>query len=182
MREAMIHRLFDVVEEVSSEEGPGRSSWADMAVGETVEWYTPPELFTALGLEFDLDPCSPMAGPVPWVPAKRFLSPRENGLTAPWVGRVWLNPPYGRLAPPFLHKLAEHGNGIGLVFSRTETRWFQATAPRATAVCFLRDRLSFVRMDGNRQGRPGSGSLLFAFGEDCAAAVEQAGLGWTFRP
>ena len=158
-----------------------RSSWAEVAVGETVEWYTPPEIFEALGVSFDLDPCSPIAGPVPWVPARRFLSARENGLAVPWSGRVWLNPPYGPLTPRFLHRLAEHGDGIALVFSRTETRWFQATAPRADAICFLRDRVSFIRQDGTRNpaGKTGSGSLLFAFGEECARIVDAAYLGWT---
>jgi hypothetical protein len=29
------------------------------SIGESDEWYTPPEIFDALGLTFDLDPCSP---------------------------------------------------------------------------------------------------------------------------
>lgn len=161
-----------------------RSSWAEVAVGQTVEWYTPPEIFEALGATFDLDPCSPMDGPVAWVPATDFLSARENGLIVPWSGRVWLNPPYGPLAPRFLHRLAEHDDGIALVFARTETRWFQATAPRASAITFLRDRVSFVRQDGTRerQGRTGSGSLMFAFGTECRDILERADLGYTFRP
>jgi len=31
----------------------------ESARNESVDWYTPPELFDALGLTFDLDPCSP---------------------------------------------------------------------------------------------------------------------------
>jgi len=38
------------------------------SIGETSDWFTPPEYFDALGLEFDLDPCSP--GPGNWAPAK----------------------------------------------------------------------------------------------------------------
>lgn len=33
------------------------------------EWYTPPEIFAALGLTFDLDPCAPpypLASDTPW--------------------------------------------------------------------------------------------------------------------
>jgi hypothetical protein len=33
-----------------------------LAVGSSVEWYTPPEIFEALGLTFDLDPCAPPGG------------------------------------------------------------------------------------------------------------------------
>ena len=32
-------------------------------VGATVEWYTPPELFDALGLTFDLDPAASFGAP-----------------------------------------------------------------------------------------------------------------------
>jgi hypothetical protein len=28
-------------------------------IGLSSDWFTPPEIFAALGLEFDLDPCSP---------------------------------------------------------------------------------------------------------------------------
>ena len=36
--------------------------------GGSDDWYTPPEIFAALGLMFDLDPASP--GPEHWVPAR----------------------------------------------------------------------------------------------------------------
>lgn len=145
--------------------------------GDTREWYTPPELFDSIGLRFDLDVASPMAGPVPWVPADRFYSPRENGLTMPWGGRVWLNPPYGPPLVPFVHRMVEHHNGILLVPARTETRWFQYAAENADLVCFLRDRLHFTREDGFR-GRASHASVLVAFGFDNASAVEEANLGW----
>jgi hypothetical protein len=43
--------------------------------GGDVEWYTPPEIFDALGIHFDIDAASPQSGPVPWVPADRFITP-----------------------------------------------------------------------------------------------------------
>lgn len=145
--------------------------------GATREWFTPPELFDTLGLRFDLDPASPMSGPVPWVPAERFYSPRENGLVMPWDGRVWLNPPYGPPGVAFVHRMVEHGDGLLLVPARTETRWFQLAAQRANAICFLRDRLHFIRADGVR-GRASFGSTIMAFGPDCARALWDARLGW----
>ena len=62
-------------------------------IGETSEWYTPPEYFKALGLVFDLDPCSP--GPGHWVPAKKIYTIEDDGLRQPWFGLVFMNPPYG---------------------------------------------------------------------------------------
>jgi hypothetical protein len=76
----------------------------------TDEWFTPPEVFDALGIDFDLDPAAPPSG-VPWIPANRHFSKADDGLTQPWTGRVWLNPPYGRETRRWLARLAEHGDG-----------------------------------------------------------------------
>jgi hypothetical protein len=150
----------------------------ELAQARTVEWYTPPEVFERLGLKFDMDVASPMAGPVPWVPADAFLSPRENGLVTPWQGIVWCNPPYGRLLPKFAHRMVEHGSGILLLPARTETRLFQATAPAASAIAFPRLRMHLIRGDGY-QGRAGYASLLMAFGPTSAEALRRADFGWT---
>lgn len=144
--------------------------------GATREWYTPPEVFDRIGLVFDLDPASPMSGPV--TPALHHYSPRENGLMQPWFGRVWLNPPYGPPGVAFVQRMVAHGHGVLLVPARTETRWFQHAATRSDAVAFLRDRLHFIREDG-LQARASFASVLIAFGADCAVAVGRADFGWT---
>jgi hypothetical protein len=152
--------------------------------GRTNEWYTPPHVFEALGLEFDLDPCAPPGG-VPWVPARRHYSIEDDGLTQPWEGRCWVNPPYGPHASLWMRRLAAHGNGIGLVFARTDTAWFHSTVPAADAVCFLEGRLNFLsperRMAANRtNSNAGAPSILVAYGLECAEAVAASGLGLTF--
>lgn len=150
--------------------------------GVTAEWYTPPEIFHALGLEFDLDPASP-AGGVPWVPATRFISAEEDGLATSWVGRVWLNPPYGRGIARWVDKMLEHRDGVLLTFARTDTRWWQHAARAADAICFLSGRVVFIpgseRAPGKRSptDRPGASSTLFAYGAVCARALEHSGLG-----
>lgn len=145
----------------------------------TDEWFTPPELFAALNIGFDLDPAAPPGG-VPWIPAERHFSKADDGLTQPWAGRIWLNPPYGRETGRWLARLAEHRDGIALVFARTETRWFQQYVPAATAVCYIAGRLSFVRPDGTRGDSAGAPSLLIAYGLPCAIALAESGLGQTF--
>lgn len=146
------------------------------------EWYTPPSIFDALGLRFDLDPAAPPGG-VPWVPADRHFSKREDGLTQPWDGhRAWVNPPYGRVTPDWLRKLATHGDGLALVFACTDTRWFQWVATEASALCFIRGRLRFHRPDGSPGATAPSPSLLIAFGLPCAIALAESGLGQTFVP
>ena len=144
-------------------------------VGATVEWYTPPSLFVALGLDFDLDPAAPVRPPT-WIPALNWYS--TDGQHKPWQGRVWLNPPYGRDLPAFVDRMIEHRDGLMLTAARTETRWWQRAAASADAVCFLRDRLHHIRADGH-QARSSFGSTLFAFGPDCVAALRTANLGWT---
>ena len=86
------------------------------------EWLTPPEIIKSLG-EFDLDPCSPINRP--WDTAKKHFNINDMGLMQNWEGRVWMNPPYGSETGNWLGKLRLHGNGIALVFARTDTTYFQ---------------------------------------------------------
>lgn len=148
--------------------------------GNTVEWYTPPGLLTALALTYDLDPCTPEGG-LPWIPAERTYSRRQDGLSQPWQGRVWLNPPYGPTTERWLRRLAAHGNGIALVFARTETRWWHETVRASDAVCFIAGRLTFVNAAQEASTyNAGAPSALVAYGRKCAEAVAGAGLGMTF--
>lgn len=145
------------------------------------EWYTPPHIFDALGLTFDLDAAAPEDG-VPWVPAARWYSKRDDALSQPWEGRVWLNPPYGPRVGQFLRRLAAHGDGVALVFARTDTRWWHETVPAARALCFIRGRLTFLDRDGRPgDGTSGASSVLIAYGADCAEAVTGCGLGMVMR-
>lgn len=146
--------------------------------GATSEWWTPPHVFEALGLEFDLDPCAPPPTKAEWIPATSRYSLPWNGLETPWFGRVWLNPPYGRETGAWVRKLADHGDGIALTFARTDVAWWHDTVPRASAVCFIKGRLTFIPGEGqSAPGNSGGPSALIAFGERCAEAVENCGLG-----
>jgi phage N-6-adenine-methyltransferase len=145
----------------------------------TVEWYTPGWVFDSLGLTFDLDVCSPGAGKT-CVPALRHYTPVEDGLTSPWYGTVWCNPPYGRRSTGvWLEKLMAHGDGVALVFARPDTVWFQEAMKHADVVCFVERRIRFI--DGRTglvsEGSPGAGSALIAFGQKAAHAVLQSGIG-----
>ena len=147
----------------------------EASTSRSVEWYTPPKLFQALGLQFDLDPAVPPGG-VPWIPAARHYSRTDDGLSQPWEGRVWLNPPYGPDTGPWLERLAAHGDGLALVFARSDTAWFHEFAPRATALCFVSGRMQFVPGDGRAAtSTAGAPSLLMAYGLPCALAVAQFG-------
>ena len=151
-------------------------------VNKTVEWYTPKYIFDALGLAFDIDVCSPGLDVVPWIPAKRCYTAADDGLASLWEGKVWMNPPYGKETPIWLKKLANHGNGVALLFSRTDTKWFHDYISTAGAVCFLRGRINFINgLDFSSGKAPGAGSILIGYGEDCAFAVMRCGLGLSMR-
>lgn len=147
--------------------------------GRTDEWLTPPGIVHALGefyagRHFDLDPCAP--DPRPWDTAVRHFTRADDGLAQPWAGRVWMNPPYGQQTPRWLARLAAHGDGIALVFARTETAMFFASVwGKADAVFFFRGRLRFHRPDGSRAKlNAGGPSCLLAYGANNVAAVSTA--------
>lgn len=139
------------------------------------EWYTPFGFLSFLG-EFDLDPCAPV-NPL-WRTAKVMYNKNDDGLSKEWHGRVWLNPPYSRpLIEQFVRRIAEHGNGIALLFNRCDNTMFHDIIfPTATAMKFLRKRIRFYRPDGTRGDSPGCGSVLIAWGEDNAAVIRDCEL------
>jgi hypothetical protein len=142
-------------------------------------WLTPGYITDALG-PFDLDPC----GHEGWPTARELICPPRDGLNEPWRGRVWLNPPYSD-APAWLARLADHGNGIALVFARTETRWFiDQVWNRADAVKFLHGRLHFHYPDGRRaEANAGAPSVLIAYGPECARILhDDTRLAGTYLP
>jgi hypothetical protein len=121
---------------------------------ENDEWYSPSWFWPALGVEFDLDPCSPGAPPST-VPAKRHLTKADNGLAAEWHGSVWLNPPFSSKRA-WYERMVVHGNGIALMPARTETLDLQVYMTAAAALLFLRSRIYFER--GHRPGGNGRGT------------------------
>lgn len=147
--------------------------------GQSDEWLTPPEVLAALG-PFDLDPCAPVNRP--WETAGRHYTVGDNGLWQEWAGRVWLNPPYGPETGRWLERLATHGNGIALIFARTETEMFHRWGwERADAMLFLRGRLHFHRVGGERaKANAGGPSVLIAYGSANAAALRVCGLAGKF--
>jgi len=131
------------------------------------EWYTPPEIIRSLG-EFDLDPATCKTALNLNQSAKRYYTARENGLLLSWSGRIWLNPPYSYpLIQRFLAKMAEHNNGIALVFAKIEAKWFHDTVLyQAKAAKFLYNRIRFLRPDGTPGVQPRNGSMLLAYGKE----------------
>ena len=149
----------------------------ESCVGASDDWYTPESIFSALGLSFDLDPCSPGQGH--WVPAARAITKEQDGLSSAWGGLVWMNPPFGGRngQVPWLEKFIQHGNGIALVAARTSAGWFHDLAPQFDGMLFPKGKTKFVRPDGSVGGSPGTGVVLLAMGDVACSALKASGLG-----
>lgn len=147
-------------------------------MSKTTTWLTPPHIIKAVG-PFDLDPCAAPA-PRQWPTAREHydLTAGQDGRALPWFGMVWLNPPFGDQAGPWLDLLADHGTGVGLVLARTETDWFfKSIWGRSTALLFLRGRLHFHRPDGQRaSGNCGAPPVLIGYGDVAMRRLAQARL------
>lgn len=141
------------------------------------EWLTPPEIVQSLG-KFDLDPCAPIVRP--WETAATHYTIEDDGLSQPWQGRVWCNPPFGLEAIKWLRKMRDHGNGIALIPARTETRMFyECVWGHAAGILWLQGRPHFHFVDGTRASfNSGAPICLIAYGEKNLRALIDSGLGF----
>lgn len=129
-----------------------------------VEYLTPRFITDSLG-PFDLDPCA--SDPRPWDIAKVNYTKRDDGLSKPWKGYVWLNPPYGVVNQmnAFMTRLARHNHGIALLNSNTQTKlWQQIIFPTAAAFFFCAGRFNFLNVDGTPTTGTYGSPVLIAFG------------------
>lgn len=166
----MSESLFD---DLTSRRSHSRHSYEQNSRGQD-EWLTPPNVIAAVG-PFDLDPAAPIRRP--WPTASRHYTVEDDGLRQDWGGMVWLNPPYTEPGK-WLAKLARHGNGIALLFARTETQmWHEHIWPHASLLLFLKGRLRF-HLSSGQEGRSGSGSpsVLIAYGEPAADRLRRCSL------
>jgi hypothetical protein len=133
----------------------------------TDEWYTPPWLFKAAGLVFDMDVCAPVDAAFRTCPAREYLTVVEDGLTAGWHGTIWCNPPYSK-AHPWVDKFIAHDSGLMLVMGRPELMWRGKLTAAADAVCLL--AVDFGRPDGTVARLPWV-QILSARGRSCVDAL-----------
>jgi len=100
------------------------------------DYYTPRWIFNAAGLTFDLDVSAPVDPIRRTCPARRYLTPLEDGLTQPWDGLVWMNPPYSKPGP-WVERFAAHHCGLGLVRAAHRAHWMGTLMNCADAITLL---------------------------------------------
>ena len=141
------------------------------------ESYTPEEYIEAARLvmgSIDLDPASNDLAQKT-IQAATFYTVHDDGLTKPWAGNVWLNPPYtARVINLFVGKLCQHFNAgevtsaVLLTNNNTDTAWWHEAMQSAAAVCFTAGRVNFYKPDGGKSS-PTNGQTFFYFGRDMDA-------------
>lgn len=123
----------------------------------TGKWDTPQTVIDDLAEVFpwDLDVCAsrPNVCPV-------YYTDAQNAFIQDWKGLCWMNPPYGRGIGQWIDRArfecgkfytvkTEFGytmlktTVVCLVPARTDTLWWQRSAPWASLVVFIKGRLKF---------------------------------------
>ena len=140
---------------------------ADQVAATSDDWYTPPWLFRAAGIVFDLDVAAPVDPGMRTCSAVSYLTAADDGLTAEWRGIVWMNPPYSRAAP-WVDRWAAHPAGMALLPALPEVRWLGVLMKAADAVALL--SVDFGRPDG-RLARLRWPLILAAKGNVCVSGL-----------
>lgn len=113
--------------------------------------YTPRWIFDAAGLVFDMDVAAPVDPSRRTCPARRYLTPVEDGLRQPWDGLVWMNPPYSHCSP-WVERFALHRCGLALLPAVKEVYWLGWLLGCADAIALI--GADFARPDGSVRKPP----------------------------
>jgi hypothetical protein len=135
---------------------------------ETDERYTPRWIFDALDVKFDLDPASPPLV-VSQVPTAAVWTKEDDGLTRPWHGFVWCNPPFSS-ATPWADRFIDHGHGIWLG-PVANSDWHVRMMLASDAVILLRD-FAFIGTN-HAQKRSSMPLSMHGFGPRAVAALHR---------
>lgn len=157
------------------------------ATNKSNDWYTEARYIDAAkavmgGIDLDVASCE-FANRI--VRAARYYTKQDNGLTQPWYGRVWCNPPYGRTTNQkgsylehFSRRLIdqyERGNveqAILLIPANTGTSWFPFLCKYS--LCFPPYRLRFYQEQEVNDGAAFS-SVFVYLGTNTASFIEVFG-------
>jgi hypothetical protein len=89
----------------------------------------------------------------------------DDGLSQPWFGNVFLNPPYSKPAPWLAKAIQETTAGtarlvVALLPVRTDTRWFHAFVKGHSQVRFIEGRIKWIGWEGTPIPSPKSPNML----------------------
>jgi phage N-6-adenine-methyltransferase len=132
------------------------------------EWATPTKLYEHLDrvFKFDLDPAATHDNHK----CEAYYTADDDGLSQDWVGRVYLNPPYGSgIIGPWIHKAYEESKRPACQFvvillpARTDTAYWHDYIMTASDIWFIKRRLHF---SGAERPAPFPSVVALLSGED----------------
>lgn len=149
----------------------------------SVDWWTPPYIIDAsrraLGGTIDLDPASSPEANVK-IRAKRIYTEEQDGLAFPWEGRIFLNPPGGKMGTASRQKLFwqklvydwQKGRITAAVFLSFSIELFQTSqvkplglpTPHDFTVCFPARRIAYLKEGSIFSHSPPHSSALIYLG------------------
>ena len=113
----------------------------------TDNWSTPQDFFDKLNDEFHftLDVCADENNHK----CEHYYTKEIDGLSRPWIGTIWCNPPYGRKIGEWVRRAlfaSVAGNTVVMLLpARTDTKWFHDYIYNKsnTEIRFIKGRLKF---------------------------------------
>jgi len=134
------------------------------------EWGTPRAFMDWLDVEKGFKPNLDPAASIRNTKAPHFYSEEDDGLSKPWHGHVWLNPPYGSEIGSWVEKCAEEIKSdlvksiYVLVPARTDTKWFhEIVMPHAYIVYLIKGRFNFVGEEAADRANAPFPSMLIVY-------------------
>lgn len=108
---------------------------------------TPREFFDSLSriFNFSLDACALPEN----AKCESFYTPADDGLSKPWRGGVWCNPPYGREISKWVEKAYQESKEdyndfvLMLLPAKTDTKWWWEWVQDKATLFFVKGRIKF---------------------------------------
>ena len=128
---------------------PARPNQKVHFMSERQDWGTPPAFLEYLVDFFSWSPDLDAAASPENAKAPFFFTKEDDALTQDWFGRVWLNPPFGRVIGDFIDKcIMEIKNPkvdsiFALVPARTDTAWAHRAFGSASHIYLIKGRFNF---------------------------------------
>jgi phage N-6-adenine-methyltransferase len=105
-------------------------------------WATPVKFFEDMAAQygpFDIDVCADATN----AKCPVYFDKTSDGLAQKWIGKCWMNPPYGRDIGKWMKKASEsNATVVCLVPARTDTKWWHDYAMKGE-ITFIKGRLKF---------------------------------------
>ena len=142
------------------------------------EWYTPRHYVEAARAVMGGIDCDPASSAIAqgWIGATTYHTIEDDGLAHDWQGRIWLNPPWGRLTGNFIAKLeterrAGHvTEAVVLVNAHaTDTQWFVPLWDGL--LCFTDHRINYISPGDDDGAGSTHGSIFVYFGPNGGAFI-----------